>query len=206
MNRSNRSGSAATRSRPVASRLTSNDGQKKPPAGVKKWGDPMTPRRTPSRWSVITADRSRGSNATPLSRGQLGQHVGRGDVDASLEQQGAQLEADLLADLEADPIGRRGQRECGKRCGRKVVRPEPLERCGRDVAAEIGDLLGHDGRLQRSAVDDLEGPGPHPEADVLASQLGPVLHEPPQPEMGEGAHDVGEDLDDRRRCLGRAIT
>jgi hypothetical protein len=51
------------------------------------------------------------------------------------------------------------------------------------------------------SVDDLEGPRPDEEPDVVVARRGTVLDEAAQPDMGERAPHVGEDLDDRPHLL-----
>ena len=86
-NRSKPSGSTAICRSPCSSRCTSSDGQKKPPPGVKKCGEPTTPRV--HALGVIGEHTSR---VGPLDRhavglGQRGEHRGVGQVGALLEEQ-----------------------------------------------------------------------------------------------------------------------
>jgi hypothetical protein len=85
--------------------------------------------------------------------------------------------------------GHRRKRRCGE-----LRRVESDEQFWGDLLAQRGDLLGHQTGGERFSVHELERPG----ADTDHGGRGEVaasLDEAEQPDVGEGAHDVGEDLD-----------
>jgi hypothetical protein len=177
-NRSKPAGSALMPRWPPASRCTSRAGQKKPPPGVKKCGEPTTPRAAPSAWSSRTLRLSVRSTATSL-----------------LEEQVPQRQAHPFAGGEVHRVGGGGEGERRQRGRRERRFGEALEQRRCDLPADVVDLLGDEVGVERLAVDDLEGPRPHAQGHVVAAEGGTPVHELPQADVGVGAGDVGEDLD-----------
>ena len=148
--------------------------------------------------SVIVVDRGKvgvGGAVDPEAGAHLGRHRGVGGISPLVEQQGAQGQRHRFADGDVLSIGDVGQRKRRQRGGRKGGRVEPSEQGGGNLAAQVGHLVGDGIGVHRGAVDDLQRPGSHSEHDVVTSELLAALCPALQADMGEGAHDVGEDFD-----------
>ena len=101
-----------------------------------------------------------------------------------------------LARCDVSLVGARDQGQSGQRRRREVGDRESGEEIGRDLLADLVDLLPDELGLERSVVDELERPCLHDQAHVVATELGAPLDEPAQPDVGERATHIGEHLDD----------
>ncbi len=181
----------------------SSDGQNTSLAPQKKWGEPRTPRAC----ALLPLAAHRGLVAAgaleAVGPGHLVEDVGVRDVAALLEEGVAQVQAHRLAHAEPAVVGGGGEGQRRQGGGGEGGGVEPAEEVGGHLLAQLAHVVGDRGGVERPAVHQLERPAPHVHGQVLAPEAPAPLDHPGQPHVGEGAPDVGVDLEQcHRQTLG----
>ena len=130
--------------------------------------------------------------------GETTENVGVGDAHSSFEQQVAKSQADRFTGGEVLSVGGRRQREGGERTGGDDPRRTLRNRVG-VTAADVGHLLGDEVWVDCRPLTISIGPTA-PTASHRPDRLGVPFDEPPQPDVGERAGNVGVHLNHGHLC------